>query len=156
MPDKAGDNADHARDADRKKNVRNRDRHRDPGKDVISCVTPAASSKPDNAADDAQAVPTRSKTASRICLRVAPSAFRKPDLERPLGHGDEHDVHHDDAADDERDQRDRHDDAGDGAGKLVDLIAEILRVDEAESVFFAADQLAMVAKSEPRVLDACS
>ena len=78
-----------------------------------------------------------------ICLRLRAESFSQADFEGPLRHADQHDVHHDDAANYKRDQSDRRDYGGDAARKPIDLIVNLLNVNEAEIVVLVAFQLVM-------------
>jgi hypothetical protein len=74
-------------------------------KNVMSSVTPTASIIPrmppaTHSKDDSI------KNCSRICLRVAPSAFLKPTSKVRFGTERAY-IHHDDAADDQRNHRNR-------------------------------------------------
>ena len=82
-----------------------------------------------------------------------PDRLAKADLERPLRNRDQHDVHHNYAADDEDDQRDRYNDGGDRTRYLIHLRIELIYIDDAECIFFCSDQLAFVTKDQSGFFD---
>src|SRR5919206_983194 len=98
----ARDDADAARDGDREDDVAEGDRHRPPRKD---CNHPRQRDREHEAEYPAARRQERrldEELQEHLLARRA-ERLAQPYLEGALGDGDEHDVHHDDAADEERD-----------------------------------------------------
>src|SRR5215217_1243276 len=76
------------------------------GEMAEQCRAPEAEGEPDDATEHAHGDALDEELREHVGAARA-DGHADADLARPLGHGDEHDVHDPDAADDERDRRDR-------------------------------------------------
>src|SRR5829696_5245846 len=148
----AGDDADAARDGERHEDVDDGDRHRHRRRRRDEPHDAEGQQQPEHAAEGRQERGLDEELQEHLLARRA-ERLAQADLEGALRHGDEHDVHDDDAADHQGDERDGRDDHRDAARDGVDLVAQLARVDEAEVVLLAPLQLVLVPQGHPRVLD---
>src|SRR5947209_13717860 len=148
----AREHADTAGDGDRQHDVDERHRHRvaEGGGDYPR--QDDGQQEAEDAAARGQERRLDQELQEHLLARRAQS-FAQADLEGALGDGDEHDVHHDDAADKERDGRDGNDHSRDAARQRVNLARDLARVDQAEVVLLAALQLMLIAERQARVLN---
>src|SRR5215210_4713210 len=148
----AREQPDAARDADRQHDVDERHRHRPADEDGDEPRHPDRQQEAEDAAARRQERRLDEELQKHLLARRAQS-LAQPDLEGALGHRDEHDVHHDDAADEERDGRDGDDHGRDAARQRVHLARDPLRVHDAEVVLLAPLELVLVPERGARVLD---